>query len=95
MYLAALRGFRDAGTPFDEALTCLDMAALLGPREPDVEAASARALEVFAELRAAPLIAQLDAALGRGPAASAGSSAAPAEREAQVVASAELQRPRG
>ena len=54
----------------DEALTGLEMATLLEPSEPEVRAAGDRAREIFVELEATSLLAQLEAALAR-PSASA------------------------
>ncbi len=82
-YRAALAGYRELGLPFDVAMTGLDMAALIGPREPAVVAAAADARTTFAELGAAPLLARLDRLV-------ASSSAKPAP--ASAVASATTER---
>jgi len=76
LYREALRTWRDVGLAWDEALCGLDMALLLDPAEPEVQAAAATAREILVRLDAAPFIARLDAALVRAP-ASGGHSAAP------------------
>ncbi len=62
-----LQGWRDAGLPVLEALTAIDMAALLDPGLPEVQAAAARARETFTILGAKPFLARLDEALLRRP----------------------------
>jgi tetratricopeptide (TPR) repeat protein len=73
-YRAALDAWRDLGLPVDAALTAIDMATLLGPGIPAVEAAAAEARETFRSLRATPFLDRLGAAMGwstrREPAAS-------------------------
>jgi len=59
-YRSALAIYRDIGLRGDIALTGLDMAALIGPREAAVRVAAAEALEIFTELEAAPLVARLE-----------------------------------
>ncbi len=63
LYRDALRRWRELGFVFDEALTGIDMALLLGPAEPEVRAAAAAASEILARLGARPLISRLEAAL--------------------------------
>jgi len=60
-YRAALAAYRDLGLRFDAALTGLDMAALLPGDLPEVRAAVEDARTVLADLRAAPILALLDA----------------------------------
>jgi class 3 adenylate cyclase/tetratricopeptide (TPR) repeat protein len=76
LYREALRGWRDLGLAWDEALCGLDMATLLDPAEPEVRAAAEAAREILVRLEAAPFIARLDAALA-GPPDRAGHSALP------------------
>jgi hypothetical protein len=76
IYREALRAWSDLGLAWDEALCELDMALLVDPAEPEVQAAAATAREILVRLEAAPFIARLDAALVRTP-ASDGHPAAP------------------
>jgi len=48
---------------WDEALSAVDMATLLDPTEPEVQAAAASAREILTRLGAKPLLALLDAAM--------------------------------
>jgi hypothetical protein len=63
LYRDALRVWRDLGTVWDEALCVIDMASLLGPGEPEVQAAAERAREILVRLGAQPFIERLDAAM--------------------------------
>ncbi len=65
LYRDAIRRFRDAGLPVDEAFTAIEMAALLDPAEPDVRAAGDAAREVLERLGARPLLVQLEAEMAR------------------------------
>ena len=76
LHREALRGWRDLGLAWDEALCGLDMASLLDPADPEVRAAADAAREILVRLGAAPFIARLDAALARSS-DRAGHSAAP------------------
>ena len=64
-YRVALRGLRELRVDFFEALTCLDMVILIGPGEPEVDAAAERAREILTGLRATPYLQILDDALER------------------------------
>ena len=64
-YRTAMAAWRDLGLAWDEALCGLDMALLLDPAEPEVQAAAGRAREILRRLEAAPFLEQLDAALAR------------------------------
>ncbi len=64
-YRVALRGLRELRVDFFEALTCLDMVILIGPGEPEVDAAAERAREILTGLRATPYLGILDDALER------------------------------
>ena len=80
-YRVALRGLEDLGLRWEAALVGLDMAILLDPAEPAVQAAARAARATFEELRARPFVERLDAALASdtGHARSAPSTL-PAER---------------
>ena len=65
LYRDALRGWRDLGLAWDEALCGLDMATLLDPADPEVRAAADAAREILVRLEAAPFLARLDAAMAR------------------------------
>jgi class 3 adenylate cyclase/tetratricopeptide (TPR) repeat protein len=65
-YRSALGAWRDLGLPVDEALTAIDMATVLGPGLPDVDAAASTARDTLRRLRARPLLARLEAAMGWG-----------------------------
>jgi hypothetical protein len=69
LYRTALRGLDDAAVPFDQALTTIEMATFLDPDDPDVRAAAGSAREILTRLGAKPLLARLDAAMERQPAA--------------------------
>jgi hypothetical protein len=70
-YRVALRGLRELRVDFFEALTCLDMVILIGPGEPEVDAAAERAREILTGLRATPYLQILeDAVQGAGANAS-------------------------
>ena len=88
-YRTALDAWRDLGLPVDVALTGIDMATLLGPGIPAVDAAAAEARETLTGLRAHAFLARLDAALGR-PAATRSPRAGTVDSDA--VAEPELDR---
>lgn len=71
-YRSSLRLAREFGLGFDEVLTVIDMATLLGPDDPDVQALADGARETLVRLEAQPLLARLDAALARSGASPAG-----------------------
>jgi class 3 adenylate cyclase/tetratricopeptide (TPR) repeat protein len=62
-YREALRGWRDIGFAWDEALTGLDLVATLGPSDPEAGPAAERTRQVFAEVGARPFLARLEALL--------------------------------
>ena len=62
-YGEALRGWRELRLPWDEALTSIDMAILVDPTLPEVQAAGASGREILSRLRASPFLVRLDAAL--------------------------------
>ena len=63
-YREVLAAWRDLGLPWDEALTAIDMATLLGPAGPGVAAAAAVARDTFARLGAIRFSTRLAAAMG-------------------------------
>jgi class 3 adenylate cyclase/tetratricopeptide (TPR) repeat protein len=63
-YRAALDSWLDLGLPVDAALTAIDMATLLGPGIPAVDAAAAEARETFRRLRATAFLDRLEEAMG-------------------------------
>ena len=65
LYRDILRGLRDLGLPWDEALTAIDMATVLDPSEAEVQAAGEAAREILVRLGARPFVERLDAALAR------------------------------
>ena len=71
LYREALRGWRDAGLPWDQALTGIDMATLLEPSEPEVRSAAGSAREILVRLGAKPFLQRLDAAMARSGSAEA------------------------
>ena len=66
-YLDGAALWRDAGWAVELGLCQLDFTRLIGPGEPTARAAADEAREIFTRLGAAPLLARLDAALGRAP----------------------------
>ncbi len=77
-YREALRGWRQMGLAFDEALAALDMALLLDPPDADLRALMDSGRETLRRLGARPLLDRLDAAkpsLGSAPAAQPAQSA--------------------
>ena len=82
LYRDALRGWRATNSPWDEALTGIDMSELLDPSEPEVAAAIRSTREILERLGAKPYLERLDAALARSgatppPARTARSAATP------------------
>ena len=71
-YRTAMAVWRAQDLPWDEALTALDMAHVLDPASPDVQAAATAAREILVRIGAKPFLAQLDALVppGEGAAAS-------------------------
>ena len=63
------------GTRWELACTAIDMAVALGPEVPEVRAVAEEARAILEELGAAPFLARLDAALGRGVEAAPASAA--------------------
>ncbi|MDH2904011.1 MAG: adenylate/guanylate cyclase domain-containing protein [Actinomycetota bacterium] len=64
LYQSALQKWRDIDLPWDEALTAIDMATLLGPGEADVRMAAATGREILMRLGAMPFLERLDAIMG-------------------------------
>nr|MBA2373425.1 AAA family ATPase [Chloroflexota bacterium] len=67
-YREVLKGWRDAGLPVLEALTAIDMATMLDPTLPDVQAAGLTARQILGDLGARPFLERLESALSRYPA---------------------------
>ncbi len=65
LYRQVLRGWRDTGFVWEEALVAMDMATLLDPTDDEVRAAAERARETLTRLGATPFIALLKAATAR------------------------------
>jgi class 3 adenylate cyclase/tetratricopeptide (TPR) repeat protein len=79
-YREALRGWRQLGLAFDEALAVVDLALLLAPTERDMAEAPAAvqmARETFARLGARPLLARLDEVRAARPGTSPGAPVPP------------------
>jgi class 3 adenylate cyclase/tetratricopeptide (TPR) repeat protein len=70
LYREALRGWRDADLPWDEALTTIDAATLIGPDDPEVRDAAIRSRDILVRLGARPFVERLDNAM-RGAATEA------------------------
>ncbi len=64
-YREALKGWRQEKLPVLEALTAVDMATVLVPTLPEVQAAGETAREIFGGLGARPFLERLEAALAR------------------------------
>jgi class 3 adenylate cyclase/tetratricopeptide (TPR) repeat protein len=64
-YRVALQGWRDLGMPVEQALATIDMATLLDPAEPEVQAAASEARDILTRLGARPFLERLDAAMAR------------------------------
>jgi hypothetical protein len=69
-YRDVLEVWRDLGLPWDVALTAIEMAALLGPAGPGVDAAAAEAREILKRLGATRISSRLAEVMdwSRGPA---------------------------
>jgi len=81
LYREALRAWRSLGLVWDEALCAIDMAMLIGPSEPDVEAAAGSARETLRRLGAQPFLARLEGAMAAAPARPATPAPPAAERQ--------------
>jgi hypothetical protein len=81
-----LRGWREIGAAFDEALTVVDMVTFLGADEADMRSAAQWARTTLTRLGAQPFLDRMDAGLAnkdkRAPARSTTSSRAPSETPA-------------
>ncbi len=85
LYREALTGWRATHSPYDEALTGLDMAKLLDPSEPEVADAIKSTREILERLRAKPFLELLDAAEARGGDGPAGRQAPATRAEVAVT----------
>jgi len=79
LYRDALRGWRELGIAWDEALTGLDMATVLDPTDPDVRSAAATSREIFSRLGARPFLERLEVTVARP------GSTAPTEPQASAT----------
>ena len=75
-YREALRGWRDLGLRWDEALTGIDMATLLEPSEPEVRTAAESTRQILVRLGAKPFLERLDTTMGRSTSAEPSTSRA-------------------
>ena len=75
LYREALRAWRELGAAWDEALCTIDMATLLDPAEPEVQAAADAGRAILTRLGARPFLERLEAAMRRAPASAMASSA--------------------
>jgi class 3 adenylate cyclase/tetratricopeptide (TPR) repeat protein len=80
----ALGGLRDRGFEFELARVALDMVMLLGPAEPEAEAAAEVARPIFERVRASPYLEKLDAALAVGTGTGAATRSAKVANPATV-----------
>ena len=62
-YREAFRGWRDLGLPWYVALAAIDALTVLGPDEPELQAAGEEARAILAGLGAKPFLARLEAAM--------------------------------
>ena len=69
LFRDALRRWRDLHYAVDETLCAIDMATLLDPGEPEVQAAADAAREILVRIKAKPLLERLDTAMARSPSA--------------------------
>ncbi|MBA3688842.1 MAG: AAA family ATPase [Chloroflexi bacterium] len=76
LYRGALRGWRDLGLTWDEALTGIDMATLLEPSDPEVSTVAESSRQTLIRLGAKPFLQRLDAALARSTSAESPSTGA-------------------
>ena len=67
LYREALRTWRELGAAWDEALCTIDIATLLDPAEPDVQAAAEGGRAILERLGAKPFLDRLEAAMARTP----------------------------
>ncbi|MDP9483328.1 MAG: AAA family ATPase, partial [Chloroflexota bacterium] len=85
-YREAVRGWRQLGLAFDEAMATLDLAILLAPTEREMAEAPAAiewARETFTRIGAQPLLARLDATRGAAPAGAVAEPPPPGEAVAE------------
>jgi hypothetical protein len=63
LYRDAIQKWRDLRQPWDEALTVIGAATVLGVDDPEIRRAAAQTREFLVRVRAAPFVQRLDAAL--------------------------------
>jgi tetratricopeptide (TPR) repeat protein len=67
LYREGLAAWRELGAAWDEALCTIDMATLLDPSEPDVQAAAEAGRAILTRLGAKPFLERLESAMARRP----------------------------
>jgi class 3 adenylate cyclase/tetratricopeptide (TPR) repeat protein len=72
LYQEALAGWRDLKVTWEEALTGIDMATVLDPAEPEVQAVVRSTREILTRLGAKPYLERLEAVVARSATAHAG-----------------------
>ena len=77
-YRAAWTAFRDLGLPWDQGLTALSAGTRLGTEDGEILGWLREGREAFAKVRAAPMVAQVDAVLAAGGSADGKGGARPA-----------------
>jgi tetratricopeptide (TPR) repeat protein len=63
LYRDAIQKWRDLRQPWDEALTVIGAATVLGVDDPEIRRAAAQTREFLVRVRAAPFVQRLDAAI--------------------------------
>ncbi len=86
LFRAALRDWRELGLAWEEALCGIDMATLLDPALPDVQAAIESAREILTHLQARPFLDRLEAAASRKVMAPAPAPSVPSIAPAEATA---------
>ena len=76
LYKEVMRGWRDIGQLWDEALVGIDMATLLDPSDPYVRNVAESTREILIRMGAKPFVARLDAAMGGSTSAESPTSGA-------------------
>ncbi|MGZ3632653.1 MAG: AAA family ATPase [Candidatus Limnocylindrales bacterium] len=90
LFRGALESMRDLGVEWHEALCVIDMATLLDPHDPEVEAAIERARGILQRLGASPFVMRLDA-LASGHADSRAAAAQPLGGRGAAVSGATVE----
>lgn len=85
MYRSALQDWQDLGLAWEAALVGIDMATVLEPAHPDVQAAIESSREMLTRVRARPFLERLESAASRKVPASP-STPAPSTQPAEATA---------